>query len=97
MKVLLVVPQIRFDSIPHHFQFWAAILRAIGEKKGASVGILDVNAVRMEFENNQIRDQIIEEEIRREDWVLIGIGGLTSTYKRIKELTKIIKNHFYYH
>ena len=91
MKVLLVVPEIRLDSVPYHFPFWAAILGAIAEKKGANVGILDLNAVRMEFDNNQIPDQMIEEEISREDWDLIGIGGLTSTYKRIKELTKIIK------
>jgi len=91
MKILLVVPEIRLDSVPYHFPFWAAILGAIAEKKGANVGILDLNAVRMEFDNNQIPDQMIEEEISREDWDLIGIGGLTSTYKRIKELTKIIK------
>ena len=54
MKVLLVVPEIRLDSVPYHFPFWAAILGAIAEKKGANVGILDLNAVRMEFDNNHL-------------------------------------------
>ena len=92
MKVLFVVPEIRVDSVPYHFPFWAGILAAIVEKKGGDVGILDLNAVRMDFDNNKISDEMIEEEIAREDWDLIGIGGLTSTYKRIKELTKIIRN-----
>ena len=78
--------------MPYHFPFWAGILAAIVEKKGGDVGILDLNAVRMDFDNNKISDEMIEEEIAREDWDLIGIGGLTSTYKRIKELTKIIRN-----
>ena len=92
MKVLFVVPEIRVDRVPYHFPFWAGILAAIVEKKGGDVGILDLNAVRMDFDNNKISDEMIEEEIAREDWDLIGIGGLTSTYKRIKELTKIIRN-----
>lgn len=92
MKVLFVVPEIRVDSVPYHFPFWAGILAAIVEKKGGDVGILDLNAVRMDFDNNKISDEMIEEEIAREDWDLIGIGGLTSTYKRIKELSKIIRN-----
>ena len=91
MKVLFVVPEIRVDSVPYHFPFWAGILGAIVEKKGGDVGILDLNAVRMDFDNNKISDEMIEEEIAREDWDLIGIGGLTSTYKRIKDLTKIIR------
>ena len=69
--------------MPYHFPFWAGILAAIVEKKGGDVGILDLNAVRMDFDNNKISDEMIEEEIAREDWDLIGIGGLTSTYKRI--------------
>ena len=34
MKVLFIVPEIRMDSGPAHFPFWAAILAAIVEKKG---------------------------------------------------------------
>ena len=38
MKVLFVVPEIRIDSGPMHFPFWAGKLAAIVEKKGGNVG-----------------------------------------------------------
>ena len=91
MKVLFVVPEIRIDSGPMHFPFWAGILAAIVEKKGGNVGILDLNSLRMNFDGKEFSDEMIEEEVSREDWDLIAIGGLTSTYKRIKELTPIIR------
>ena len=91
MKTLLVVPEIRIDSTPQHFPFWAGILAAIVEKKGGQVGILDLNALRMNFSGNQVPNEIIEDQISLEKWDLIGIGGLTSTYARIKELVPIIK------
>jgi len=91
MKTLFVVPEIRIDGKPWHFPFWAGILAAIVEKKGGQVGILDLNALRMNYSGNLMPQKIIEEEIRSEDWDLIGIGGLTSTYGRIKELSSIIK------
>ena len=91
MKVLFVVPEIRIDSGPMHFPFWAGILAAIVEKKGGNVGILDLNSLRMDFDGKEFPDEMIEEEVSREEWDLIAIGGLTSTYKRIKELTPIIR------
>jgi radical SAM superfamily enzyme YgiQ (UPF0313 family) len=91
MKVLFVVPEIRLDSGPMHFPFWAGILGAIVEKKGGQVGVFDLNALRMNFDGKNMPDNVIEEEIAREQWDLIGIGGLTSTYKRIKELAPIIR------
>lgn len=91
MKVLFVVPEIRLDSGPMHFPFWAGILGAIVEKKGGQVGIFDLNALRMNFDGKNMPDKMIEDEIAREQWDLIGIGGLTSTYKRIKELAPIIR------
>ena len=91
MKILFIVPEIRMDSAPGHFPFWAAILAAIVEKKGGKVGILDLNALRMNFDGRKVPTKIIEEEISSEDWDLIGIGGLTTVYNRIKELAPIVK------
>ena len=91
MKVLFIVPEIRLDSGPNHFPFWAGILGAIVEKKGGQIGILDLNAIRMKYGGRQVPDKIIEEEIRLEKWDLIGIGGLTSTYGRIKQLAPLIR------
>ena len=91
MKVLFIVPEIRLDSGPNHFPFWAGILAALVEKKGGQVGILDLNALRMKYGGRLVPDKIIEEEIRLEKWDLIGIGGLTSTYGRIKQLAPLIR------
>jgi len=91
MKTLFIVPEIRMDSGPAHFPFWAAILAAIVEKKGGKVGILDLNALRTKYDGKKVPTKIIEEEISSEDWDLIGIGGLTTVYNRIKELAPIVK------
>ena len=67
MKVLFVVPEIRLDSAPNHFPFWAGILAAIVEQKGGQVGILDLNALRDKYDGNVVPTQkIIEEQINRQ-------------------------------
>ena len=91
LKVLFVVPEIRLDDKPYHFPFWAAILAAIAERKGIQVGILDLNALRDKFQGKLISNEVISEEISVEDWDLIGIGGLTTTYSRIKQLVPLIR------
>ena len=91
MKVLFVVPEIRLDSGPANFPFWAGILASIVKSKNGQVGILDLNALRMKFDGKQVPTKVIEEEISAENWDLIGIGGLTTTYSRIKQLSPIIR------
>lgn len=93
MKVLLIVPEIRLDSAPNHFPFWAGILAAIVEQKGGQVGILDLNALRANYDNVQVPSDVIAKEISSESWDIIGIGGLTTTYSRIKQLSPLIKKH----
>lgn len=92
MKTLFVVPEIRLDSAPQYFPFWAGILASIVERKKGSVGILDLNALRMKFDEKQVPTKVIEEEICAEKWDLIGIGGLTTTYGRIKQLAPLIRH-----
>ena len=91
LKVLFVVPEIRIDGKPLHFPFWAGILGAIVQKKGGQVGILDLNAIRMDYPGEVLQESMIIDEIKSDDWDIIGIGGLTSTYRRIKELVPLIK------
>ena len=91
MKVLFIVPEIRLDSAPNHFPFWAGILGAIAEQKGGQVGILDLNALRDNYDGQLVPNKKIIEEIRSEKWDLIGIGGLTTTYARIKQLAPLIR------
>lgn len=91
MKVLFIVPEIRLDSSPNHFPFWAGILAAIVEQKGGQVAILDLNALRVKYGGVQVPSHIIAEEISSEKWDMIGIGGLTTTYSRIKQLSPLIR------
>ncbi|MGI0061092.1 MAG: B12-binding domain-containing radical SAM protein [Nitrosotalea sp.] len=91
MKVLFVIPEVRLDDKPNHFPFWAGILASIVEQKGGHVAILDLNALRDNYRSNMVPDEVIEEEISQENWDLIGIGGLTTTYGRIKQLVPIIR------
>ena len=66
MKTLFVVPEIRLDSAPFNFPFWAGILAAIVKKKKGQVGILDLNALRARYNGKQVPDKIIEEEVASE-------------------------------
>jgi len=91
LKVLLIVPEIRLDTAPNHFPFWAGILAAIIEQKGGQVGILDLNALRANYDNIQVPFDVISKEISSEKWDIIGIGGLSTTYSRIKQLSPLIK------
>jgi len=91
LKVLFVAPEVRLDGKPWHYPFWAGILASVAEKKGADVGILDLNAVRMNHGGKYLSKEMIEKEISSEKWDLVGIGGLTTTYNRIKELTHLIR------
>jgi len=91
VKVLFVVPEVRLDSAPLNWPFWAGILAAIAEQKGAKVGILDLNAIRTRFGSKQVPTKVIIDEISAEDWDIVGIGGLTTTYSRIKQLAPIIR------
>ena len=90
MKVLLVSPEIRSDEEPFIIPLWAGILASIAEKKNAEVGILDLNALRMKYDGKQVPNEKIEQEIQNENWDVIGIGGLTTTYHRMKEIIPLI-------
>ena len=93
MKVLFVVPEVRLDGTPTIFPFWAGIFASIVEKKGGDVGILDLNALRVNHDGKLVPSDIIEKEIASEKWDIIGIGGLTTTYGRIKQLSSLIRKN----
>jgi len=93
MKTLFVVPEIRLDDTPQNVPFWAGILATIIEQKNGQVGILDLNALRMNHGGKLVPSKIIVDEISSEKWDIVGVGGLTSTYGRIKQLSKLIRKH----
>ena len=91
MKVLLIVPEIRLDNVPYFWPFWAGIFAAIVEQNGGQVAILDLNAIRMNHGGDNVPLDQIKKDISSQKWDLIGISGLTTMYRRIKELIPIIK------
>lgn len=94
MKVLLIQPEIRLDDKPFDFPFWAGIFASIVEKKGGQVAILDLNALRMNYGDNYLPLETIKKEISVEKWDLIGIGGLTTVYSRLKQLISFVRKIF---
>jgi len=94
MKVLLIQPEVRLDDKPFDFPFWAGIFASIVEKKGGQVAILDLNAIRMDFGGDFVPVDVLRSELESEKWDLIGIGGLTTMYRRIKQLIKLIRKDF---
>ena len=99
LSLLIILPLAKLASEsninwrPTNFPFWASILASIIEQKNGQVGILDLNALRMNFGGKQVPNQVIIDQISAEKWDLIGIGGLTTTYNRIKELTPLIRKN----
>ena len=93
MKTLFIVPEVRLDGNPTIFPFWAGILASIVEEKKGDVAILDLNALRVNHGGKLVPVDIIEKEISSEKWDIIGIGGLTTTYGRIKQLAPLIKKN----
>ena len=91
MNVLLVVPEIRIDDKPFDFPFWAGIFASIIDQKGGNVAILDLNALRMNNGGNYLPLDNIKKQISAAKWDLIGIGGLTTTYSRMKQLIPLLR------
>lgn len=91
MKVLFIHPEIRLDDKPYDYPFAFGIFASVLEKKGAQVAILDLNALRMNYGGENVPSDLIKQEIASEKWDMIGIGGLTTTYARIKQLIPIMK------
>lgn len=93
MKTLFVIPEIRLDGNPTNIPFWAGILASIIQQKNGDVAILDLNALRMNYGGRLVPSDIIAKEISSETWDIVGIGGLTTTYSRIKNLAPLIRKN----
>ncbi len=93
MKVLFVVPEIRLDGEPYSVPLWAGVLASIVERKGGQVGILDLNGLRMNYGGKHVPNEKIVEELASEKWDIVGIGGLTTTYSRMKEIIPMIRQN----
>lgn len=83
-KVLLINPVVREESDPKHIPYGLALCASIAIEKGHLVQFYDENAHRL-------GDEVIAQVCGADDWDVIAIGGLTTTYSNIKKILKIAK------
>src|SRR3989344_2161272 len=84
-KILLINPVIRQEDDPKHIPYGIALLAAIVDKAGHQVKVFDANALRL--------DNLVPSILEAEDWDVIGIGGITTTYNYIKRILPLAKKY----
>ena len=84
MKVLFINPVIRENDKPRYAPYGMAQLVAIAIKKGYKVQVFDANAIRPNL-------KLVKKVIVIDNWDVIVIGGLVTSYGYIKKLSMIIK------
>ncbi|HEY4475062.1 MAG TPA: radical SAM protein [Candidatus Paceibacterota bacterium] len=85
-KVLLINPVVREEDNPKHIPYGIALLASIVDKEGYQIQIFDANAWRSD-------DKTLCSILRADDWDVIGIGGITTTYGYVKRVLKYAKQH----
>jgi anaerobic magnesium-protoporphyrin IX monomethyl ester cyclase len=83
-KVLFINPVVREEDVPRHIPYGIALLAAIAQKKGHQVAVYDANAWRQPIAK-------VADACKADDWDVIAVGGLTTTYNCIKEICRIAK------
>ena len=85
-KVLLVNPTVREEDDPRHVPYWLAWLASIIKAEGHQYQVFDANAWR-------VPDETLVEIIKADDWDVIAIGGITTTYGYVKKTLALAKEH----
>ncbi|MCK5159127.1 MAG: B12-binding domain-containing radical SAM protein [Candidatus Heimdallarchaeota archaeon] len=83
-KILLINSPIRESQPPTNIPYGLSLIAAVLDKDGQEVVLLDANAYRLSV------DEIIE-EIKDEDFDLIGLSGLVTTYRFQKKLASKLR------
>jgi len=83
-KVLFINPRVREEDVPRHVPYGIALLASIIMEKGHKVQVYDENAWRSS-------DNILKEVFRADNWDVIALGGITTSYGNIKKLVKMAK------
>lgn len=84
VRLLMVNPIVREEDVPRHIPMGIALLAAIAIRDGHKVAVLDCNAHRCGAHK-------CGEAAAAEDWDVIAIGGLSTTYGYIKAAVKEIR------
>lgn len=83
-KVLFINPVVREEDSPRHVPYGIALLAAIAMDKGHRVQVYDDNAWRKGLD-------IKAEVLKADDWDVIAIGGITTTYRSVKETLRLAR------
>lgn len=83
-RVLFINPVVREEDVPRHIPYGIALLAAIARDKGHNVCVYDANAWRQPISK-------VADACKADDWDVIAIGGLTTTYGFIKQACRIAK------
>ncbi|MBI9015632.1 MAG: radical SAM protein [Phycisphaerae bacterium] len=82
--VVLIFPPIRTWDNPRNFPTGTGLVAAILRDAGYSVKVIDANGLRL------TQEQTVE-LLKEYDPAIIGVGGLITTYKWIKELMPLVR------
>ena len=85
-KVLFVNPVIREEDDPRHVPYGMALLAAIAMREGHLVQVYDANAWRAP-------ESVLVQILKADRWDVIGVGGITTAYRSIKNIARISKEH----
>ena len=81
-KVLFINPVVREEDVPRHVPYGIALLAAIGIEAGHQIQVFDQNAWRT-------GEETLREVLQADDWDVVAMGGITTTYGSIKENVRI--------
>ena len=85
-KILFINPIVRQEDDPKHIPYGIALLAAITDKQGHQVQIFDANAWRQD-------DKTLISIIKADDWDVVGVGGISTTYSYAKKILKYSKQY----
>ncbi|MBI2236390.1 MAG: cobalamin B12-binding domain-containing protein [Magnetospirillum sp.] len=83
-KVLFINPVVREEDVPRHVPYGIALLAAIAIDKGHLVQVYDANAWRL-------GDEVLREVLAADDWQMVALGGMTTTYASVKKIATIAR------
>ena len=78
-KILFINPMVRMEDAPRHPPYGIGQLAAICAARGDLVQVFDANAWR-------VPTATVAELLRADQWDVIGIGGITTTYAHVQDL-----------
>ncbi len=83
-KVLFINPVVREEDEPRHVPYGIALLAALAMQEGHLVQAYDMNAWRL-------GDDVLQEVLEADDWDVVAMGGMSTTYSCVKKICKASK------